>query len=864
MECRSLLRSVITFCQLISQYRRFLLARLHMDTLRGPRRPGTLLQALLNLPRGSEGLDETYGQAMERIESQSEDARNLAKSIIAWVVHAKTTLSIRELREALAIEPGTAQLNEDMRPASEDIDSLCAGLITVDHHTEAVRLVHQSAQEFFLRKKYFPSAHEKIIRACLTYLSYTYFNDGTIKEGVENRFWFYCFYKYAASSWGLHASEICQADDAILGFLLGPTKALSECVQAAFWRVYPYNWHRIDHKSVFGIHIAAYLGLQRLFEPLIGAGQVADLEDSEGRSPLCYAAAGGQRDAIQYLIREQKIDPNHKSRKNGTPLCIAAAAGHCPAVEVLIMQTAIDLNATTEEGESPLMLAVTGGHTDIARLLSDNDKVDLNAYTSGGQSALMLAAERKNIGLVKHFLSQDRLDYRARSPGFGRTALQSAKDPASLQLICRKYIQDGHIKDPTDTYLLLLRATECGLADITRQILAHDNLDQKLLSSEAVAGFLYRRAAASGHPDVLDVLLSIFRADVDSVDFEGWTALSRAAENGHAEVVRLLVSKYHADPHRIDPNAGTTALMQAAREDHKHVAELLLSEYLVDPDAGKETGWTALTFAAHFGSAEVMELLLTKYTVELNVQDTDGRTPLSYAADNPKMLMRLAEKTFNKICTPAGLGVDPKDIKTYSRMWWAIFSHIPLSIRFFLESGHFASRPRFSVDVEPHMSVKADTETLLENTDAQETIRPLIQAKLVAKCAQCAESLADRLPLIRNEMSSPVPSLNDISKMPVHEIFYLVKEVLASRFGAGPNVMVTASPEVEQDIRHNSNHLWCSSVRDMEAGDDVSSGMIKFRLRGNKDDIAEQEHESRTTDQQRSLGYATHLTVSST
>jgi hypothetical protein len=44
---------------------------------------------------------------MDRIESQNEEDRNIAKRILIWIANAKRPLSVAELREAIAIEPST-------------------------------------------------------------------------------------------------------------------------------------------------------------------------------------------------------------------------------------------------------------------------------------------------------------------------------------------------------------------------------------------------------------------------------------------------------------------------------------------------------------------------------------------------------------------------------------------------------------------------------------------------------------------------------------------------------------------------------------------------------------------------------------
>ena len=60
---------------------RFLLAQLHMDSLRNQPTIGDIRLTLKSLPRGVEGLNETYNQAMTRIEGQAEKFKSLANKL---------------------------------------------------------------------------------------------------------------------------------------------------------------------------------------------------------------------------------------------------------------------------------------------------------------------------------------------------------------------------------------------------------------------------------------------------------------------------------------------------------------------------------------------------------------------------------------------------------------------------------------------------------------------------------------------------------------------------------------------------------------------------------------------------------------
>jgi hypothetical protein len=156
---------------------RFLLASLHIDSLAREPTVGHIELALQNLPSG---LDETYKQAMIRIESQGGGFRELAKKGLFWAIHAKRTLSTAEVQHAVAVEPGKPGLNGKFIPNIEIIGSICAGLVTIDTQSDVVRLVHYTTQEYFeqTQKDWFPNAETDITITCVTYLSFRTFESG--------------------------------------------------------------------------------------------------------------------------------------------------------------------------------------------------------------------------------------------------------------------------------------------------------------------------------------------------------------------------------------------------------------------------------------------------------------------------------------------------------------------------------------------------------------------------------------------------------------------------------------------------------------------------------------------------------------
>lgn len=95
--------------------------------------------ALADLPRE---IDDTYGEALKRIQEQNHDDRELADKVLMWIAFALTPLSILELQHALAVEEGSTQTHLDALPDEEIIISVCAGLVIIDE-SDTVRLVRK-------------------------------------------------------------------------------------------------------------------------------------------------------------------------------------------------------------------------------------------------------------------------------------------------------------------------------------------------------------------------------------------------------------------------------------------------------------------------------------------------------------------------------------------------------------------------------------------------------------------------------------------------------------------------------------------------------------------------------------------------
>ena len=119
---------------------RFLLARLHMDSLVTKPSVKAVRKALDTLPKEVDGI---YDEAMDRIERQHEDNRDLAKQILTWIVYARRSLSVEEVQHASAVTADMSDMDPEGIIDDDMLTCVCAGLVVVEEERRIIRLVRE-------------------------------------------------------------------------------------------------------------------------------------------------------------------------------------------------------------------------------------------------------------------------------------------------------------------------------------------------------------------------------------------------------------------------------------------------------------------------------------------------------------------------------------------------------------------------------------------------------------------------------------------------------------------------------------------------------------------------------------------------
>ena len=321
---------------------------------------------------------------MKRIEGQVKDQEELAKQVLSWITCAMRPLTTSELRHALAVEVGQAELDKENLPEIEDMVSVCAGLVTIDGESNIIRLVHYTTQEYFERtqKVWFPNAESEITTICVTYLSFSLFRSGYCQTDgeFEERLQLNQLYDYAAHNWGHHARAASTSCQAVMEFLekQAQVEASSQALTAVkLWEGHSEYSQEIP-KQITGLHLTAYFGVDNAARVLLGSNG-PDLKDSYGRTPLSWAAASGHEAVVKLLLETGKVDADSKDIYGRTPLSWAAANGHEAVVKLLLETGKVDADSKDRDGRTPLWWAAARGHEAVVKLLLETGKVDADS-----------------------------------------------------------------------------------------------------------------------------------------------------------------------------------------------------------------------------------------------------------------------------------------------------------------------------------------------------------------------------------------------------------------------------------------------------------------------------------------------------
>lgn len=372
-----------------------------MDSLVHKNNRKAIHDALEKLPRE---VDDTYEEAMKRIQGQNQDDAELADQVLLWICFARRPLSIVELQHALAVDESSTSTQWDALPDEEIMISVCCGLVVIDEESSIVRLVRMfhftprsnvvsikplltctdyTTQEYFdrTRESRYPHAQDRILNTCLKCISF---------EGINLRFsqTQNPLLDYAETNWYFHALGNLRSDtqNVLLRFLQDEAKA------KRYGELMLVNEPYIDSGDIgsfglmMGTHIAAYLGLHDILASLLERGMATNSSGPANRTPLSFAARQGHQMVVGLLLSRADVDVNCEDAYDCTPLHAALKFGRVNVVDQLL-EAGANVSKEDNRGRIPLHLAAARGGLGVAGKLVRAGS-DINACDDRGKTPL--------------------------------------------------------------------------------------------------------------------------------------------------------------------------------------------------------------------------------------------------------------------------------------------------------------------------------------------------------------------------------------------------------------------------------------------------------------------------------------------
>lgn len=278
--------------------------------------------------------------------------------------------------------------------------------------------------------------------------------------------------------------------------------------------------------------------------------------DARGRTAMHYAAASGDAENVQWLIRQganlrvkdqQKLMPLQLAlanghlhllalfeRNSGFALEAAAGFGNVTIVQQMILEQGYSPYVMDETGRTPIFEAVEKGQVKVAEFMASLN-VSLTRLDKEGISVLGAAALAEQPQVVEFLLRSVSVMQRM------------ANSSTALHLAARGDQQGAVIVE-----ILLRAGATADAVDYRNRSALHFSANaavvEALLKGNATAEWQdilgvmpLHLAAAEGRVSAVEGLLASRKTQVDALDGGGRTALHWAVVGGHIQTVRTLL-----------------------------------------------------------------------------------------------------------------------------------------------------------------------------------------------------------------------------------------------------------------------------------------------------------------------------------
>ena len=376
------------------------------------------------------------------------------------------------------------------------------------------------------------------------------------------------------------------------------------------------------------LHLAAYHGWLDIIKA-IEEYYKCNCTDSNGCTPLHYAAGQGSLAVIAYLITELDYDPTTPNNIGTLPLHIACRNDHLNATKYFITEQNCDPNVKNRDGPTPLHYASAGGHLNIIQYLITKRGCNPKSPNKSGALPLHFACLSGNLNATKYFITEQNCAQNSRDQD-GCTPLHYASQGGHMNII--QYLITKRGCNPKslnkDGALPLHNACLSGNLNAIRYFITEQNCDPNSQNQDGCTPL--HCASQGGHMNIIQYLITKQGCDPNTPNKDGVLPLHYACISGNLNAIKYFITEQNCDPNSQD-RKGSTPLHYASQGGHLNIIQYLFTTRGCDQSIVDQIGRTILYLASYYGHTHIVQWLLHSGKVNIMAKDYLWRTCVDIA-----------------------------------------------------------------------------------------------------------------------------------------------------------------------------------------------------------------------------------------